>query len=348
MRDNLKGITKERDIVNAVKNYFEEKDALCIEEFWLPTDYPKQYKKPDLVIIPKWRTKNFKVKWEKDIPSLDATAIECKFIGTSDISILSALPQAIVYQQFFPKVCIACSGEENKQIRDFLERNGIGYIAVDGETVKERILPNEEANIFNPNFVKLNQEKIANKLVVLALGRWKFGDVIQIKGEHYGDFNVSSTTYGKGWVTTYPCRNNKAIQWSIITGYDFIEDPSYVYSGLNIEKPKKDYEKIFRRITVKDFLRLIKDLPEEYSCIYYKKERRKGQMNMKTLTIKKATQLTEEDIVKVKKYMTDKYGGYLGLFKMIWKKGFTENDSKRKLDEVERELGGLFEYLGKL
>lgn len=57
MRDDLKEITKERDIVNAVKNHFERKGALCIEELWLPTDYPKQYKKPDLVIIPKWKLK---------------------------------------------------------------------------------------------------------------------------------------------------------------------------------------------------------------------------------------------------------------------------------------------------
>ena len=348
MESVKEGNLKEKDIVNAVKKYFEEKGSLCIEEFWLPTKYPKQYKKPDLLIIPRWKTREFRLKWEKDLPIFDVIAIECKYKGETDTSVLSSLPQAIVYQQFFPKVCIACLENVSNQIRKFLIKNGVGYVTVSREKiVKEKLQPNEELNIFNPIVVKQNYRKIANKLVVLALGRWKFGSNIQRKGEHYGDFNVPSYPYGKGWIATYPCKNNKSIQWSITTGY-ISGASNFVYSGLNIEKPKRYYEKIFKRLETKDFLRLLRDLPEEYLYLYYKKDRRKGQIKPDTERKGKVTELVVDNIREIRNNMTSTYGGYFGIFKMVWKEGFTERESKKKLDEVDVELREIFEYLCRL
>ncbi|MEA2053519.1 MAG: hypothetical protein U9O96_00140 [Candidatus Thermoplasmatota archaeon] len=117
---------EEKDkITDLVKNYFEEKKkSLCIEEFCLQTG-EKTYKRTDLVIIPKWKREFFPIKWEDDTPFFDMIAIESKYLENTEQSIIDAIPQAIVYQQFFPKVCIACPSGDFGSTEKFLKKMGL-------------------------------------------------------------------------------------------------------------------------------------------------------------------------------------------------------------------------------
>lgn len=360
MKGNCKIV--ESDITNAVKNYFEtKKKSLCIEDFWLPTDY--KYKEPDLVIISKWGGKDFKIRWDCDVPLIDMVAVEskCKCSNNDkyDVtkqSILDAVPQALVYQHFFPKVYIAYPSGNIESIVGFLKYNGIGGIPVNNKKCVEenKILESIEANNKFKPLIKSNRRKIADKLTVIALGRWKFGKNIKEKGEDYGDFNVSvdknNKNYNKGWVAKRWASTKRArsIQWNISIGYGHDEkrEPEKVYSGINIEKPIESYKKIFEKLKDGHFFELIKELPDNYQCWYYKKKPLKGKYEEKTQKIINVlSKLTLEDIKKVKKYMTTKYGGYFSISKVVWKTGITENECKKRLNEVESELRPIFLYL---
>ena len=172
---------EKRAVTIPVRNYFKEKKAFPIEEFYLPTEYV--YKKPDLIAILNWKANSFKIAWKEDIPILDIVAIESKYLRNKSNdkiarnSIIEAIPQSLVYQQFFYKVSIATPDGRDNHISEFLENNGIGWITVNEKEVKERIPPSKERNPFI-QLIDKNIRKLGNKLVVLALGRWKFGKFI--------------------------------------------------------------------------------------------------------------------------------------------------------------------------
>ncbi len=352
---NMGKRNEEKDkITDPIKNYFEEKKkSLCIEEFYLPTRY--EYKKPDLVVISGWKRKDVSVKWGNDnIPSFDMMAIESKLKGNTRNSIINAIPQALVYQQFFPKVYIACQSGEIGSIKKFLESNGIGCITVNMErkvVEEEKILESiEENNKFN-SFIRDNRKNIANKLVVLALGRekfdalekWDYDDSTGVENRGYGDFQSNE---GYGWVAM---EKTPAIQWNISIGYGHGDNEpknmDKVYSGLNIEVPKHHYEKIFRNLEKDEFLKLIRKLPEEYLCWYFKKKKIKGTTKNETNVCKDINKLTSGDIKDIVDYMTGDYGGYFSISRVVWHEGITEKECKGKIDEVEKDLENIFDYL---
>lgn len=347
----------EQDIItNPVKNYFEEKKkSLCIEDFCLPTEYT--YKKMDLAVIPQWKNKDFKIKWDDDLPLIDMVAVESKCSDNAKQSVLDAIPQALVYQHFFLKVYIAYPSGNIGPLVEFLKDNGIGRIPVNKKkkhVEKDKIIePIEANNKFKP-FIRSNKGKIADKLAVIALGRWKFGDSIKERREHYGDFNVPSKnkdnkSYNKGWVAKQrgSTEEESSIQWNISVGYGWDEErePKKVYSGINIEKPKKSYGKIFEKLDKNKFLELIKKLPDDYWYWYYKKSRKKGGYKKSTQNKKRISELTLEDITTAKEYMTEPYGGYFNISKVVWEKGNTEKECKQKMNEVKIELEPIFSYL---
>ena len=243
-----------------------------------------------------------------------------------------------------------------------MENNGIGWITVNEKEVKERIPPSKERNPFI-QLIDKNIRKLGNKLVVLALGRWKFGKFIENmrKGKNYGDFNVpyepTKPDWNKGWIAIPWAKTigievkeeNDALQWNISVGYGHsFKRKAYkdkVFSGLNIERPIKDYRKIFKKIDEKKFLKLLHDLPEDYLCWYYQKEKVKGRPKEITEVVKKATEISVSDIRNIIKYMTGKYGGYFSVSKVVWKEGFSEKKAKQKLNDVEKELKSIFDYL---
>lgn len=207
-------------------------------------------------------------------------------------------------------------------------------------------------NVFNPIITKDNRKKIANKLVVLALGRDRFGAIekwgeykwdIEGKNRGYGDFHSNE---GYGWVAM---EKAPAIQWNISIGYGHGDNEprnmDKVYSGLNIEVPKYHYEKIFSNLKEDEFLKLIRKLPEEYLCWYFKKKNTKGTVKNGTNVCKEIGGIKLDDIKKVVNHMTTKYGGYFSISKVVWHEGITEKECKRKIDEVEKELKEIFDYL---
>ena len=95
-------------------------------------------------------------RWRRD-EEIDAVAVECK-IAKNAKNVLSALSQATVYQNFFPKTYIATnfSIKNVAEVRKILKKRGFGYLYINPrKKVVEELKPIPSGCLLDRNLYKL-------------------------------------------------------------------------------------------------------------------------------------------------------------------------------------------------